>query len=324
MLNYELYKSVTAVPTAIIDDYLKIASGFSLKVLLCLLRNNDEMTVEELAETLAISTENVLESLAFWTELGVLVNERRQIQHYVNSPQENFVKEIAVSENKENLSKSQKKPKLSPEQISEKIEHSEGLRSVFDVAENYFQENLNAMQCNSLIWLHEELGFSPDSLMLLIDYCSDRCSEKGLSIKYIEKVAYDWYSKGILTPDEVKIEIARLKEYYSYASIVRRVFYLNVPLVKTQQEYAEKWRLAGFSEDILQLAYEITIEKIGKVNFKYINTILQKWSLNGLKNVNDVLTFNNSKSLVQVKNRQKQLALSKECSYDLTDILEKF
>jgi DnaD/phage-associated family protein len=318
MINPQLYQSVIAVPTAIIDDYIKLANGYSIKVLLYILRHNEQKSAEEIGEYLSISTENVQEALSFWTELGVITNERQAIIHTFNA------KETVTVGGEEDIiveSKSQKKPKLTPQEISEKINNSDGLKSVFEVAETYFQCKLNAMQCNSLIWLHEELNFSPESIMLLIDFCSERDK---LKWQYIETVAYDWWKKGILTPDLVKLEIARLKDFYEFSSVIRRLFFLNAPLTKSQKDFAEKWQTFGFSEDVLKFAYEITVEKTGKCPFKYIDTILEKWHQNEVKTLEDVAAFTKNSNFDKVNNRQKQQALSKQCSYDLNDVLEKF
>lgn len=48
-------------------------------------------------------------------------------------------------------------------------------------------------------------------------------------------------------------------------------------------------------DEILKLAYENAIERINKVNFKYINTTLLNWEKSGIKTPADLKKYNNKK-----------------------------
>ena len=77
-MNYSLnagdWNSVFAVPSSVVDKYIKIAGGNSLKLLLFLLRHGDESFSEkELKEALGFRLEGELEDAAqFWIKRGIV------------------------------------------------------------------------------------------------------------------------------------------------------------------------------------------------------------------------------------------------------------
>lgn len=296
-INPKLYASVFAVPGALVDEYLKTADGDSIKVILYILRNGN---AENVSKYLGISDERTDEILEFWQKMGVIGNADTPL----HTP------EIKA-----------KRPKLSPSEISEKINRHPQIKSVFDIAEGYFSTKLNAMQCNSLVWLSEEYGYVPETFALLIDFC---CQRDKLNWKYIETVAIDWAERNIKTVPEITAEVERLLAYYQYASVIRRLFFLNYPITSGQKVYAEKWQSRGYREDILKCAYEKTVENIGKTNFKYIDNILEDWYKLKLKTVTEVEKYYKQNPFNAAKYKQSKKVKSKPRSYDLDDVYALF
>ena len=51
-----------------------------------------------------------------------------------------------------------------------------------------------------------------------------------------------------------------------------------------QQEYIDGWQNAGFSPELIQLAYEKTRDKMDdKLKFDYLNGILRRWEKAGIR-----------------------------------------
>ena len=63
-------------------------------------------------------------------------------------------------------------------------------------------------------------------------------------------------------------------------------------MTTNQEEFVELWQKKGYSDEILKLAYENAIERINKVNFKYINTTLENWKKSGIKTLSDFKKYN--------------------------------
>ena len=73
-INFGGWESVFAVPTAIVDKGLKLASETQLKVLLYILRNSqNDLSDELVAKALSIHEEEVADSIDYWSEKGLFV-----------------------------------------------------------------------------------------------------------------------------------------------------------------------------------------------------------------------------------------------------------
>jgi DnaD/phage-associated family protein len=61
-----------------------------------------------------------------------------------------------------------------------------------------------------------------------------------------------------------------------------------------QKQYMDAWQTAGYSMELLQYAYELTIENTEKLNFKYLNAILENWQKQGITTVEQAKALSNS------------------------------
>ena len=61
-----------------------------------------------------------------------------------------------------------------------------------------------------------------------------------------------------------------------------KLFEMNRKPTSKQAVFLTKWSKDGYSDELLRLAYERTIESIDKLSFEYINGILQNWQEQGL------------------------------------------
>ena len=75
-INLGQWNSVFAVPSALVDKHIKLASEAQLKVILYLLRHSgEEITSESLTKALSISLQELDNAIDFWKERG-LITER--------------------------------------------------------------------------------------------------------------------------------------------------------------------------------------------------------------------------------------------------------
>ena len=82
-----------------------------------------------------------------------------------------------------------------------------------------------------------------------------------------------------------------------------------------EKKYAEKWvNEFCFNKDMLEMAYDICINKTSKINFKYINTILESWHKKGYKKPSDI---DEEKTTNKVENKKS------ESSFTIEDIMKK-
>ncbi|MDE7120578.1 MAG: DnaD domain protein, partial [Oscillospiraceae bacterium] len=165
---------------------------------------------------------------------------------------------------------------MSNRDITEMIRQSSVLQQLVLDSQNYFRRDPNAMQLRSLIWMHEYLGLQSTVILILLEYCNS--VQQIHSIQYIDKLAYSWWNDEILTEEDAQRQVAYLLEFHSYTNYIRRLFEMDAKPTSNQKELIERWQQEGYPEELLQYAYDLTVEGIGRVNFKYIDQILRDWS----------------------------------------------
>lgn len=72
-IDMGIYSGIFAVPTCVVDRYLKLADESALKVLLILLRYSDQdIDVGKISEKSGLSDVDVIDSLKFWIDQGLI------------------------------------------------------------------------------------------------------------------------------------------------------------------------------------------------------------------------------------------------------------
>ena len=303
-----------SVPSAVVDNLIRLAKENHLKVLLYLLRYPDkQFTVSQIASFLRMPEEQAEDALAFWSQVNILEekSEGTQLELFPSAPPpapkpaapavsvQDMPFSVPVPEPETKpVSAPAPKPEASPEQqqelrklklsqfglqeffttetISEMISSSPELRKLIRIAEEkYYQKAINQMQANSLVWMYAYLGMPAEVILILLKYCSET---EHLSQNYLNKVAAGWYEDEILTKEAAEKKVSELMEFYTYTNYICRVFELDARPTKNQKEYIELWQPMGFSEELLKYARDLSVEATGKVNFKYIHPILLEWN----------------------------------------------
>lgn len=283
-VNFGCWGNVFAVPTAVTDHFIRLASEIQLKVLLYLLRNTGQnVNTAKLADFFRITEDQAEEAVQFWVQANIL----QPLNGSPAKPQFDFAlfpvsaaeSEISSQPVQSKVQRGSKEIKLDPSEIAHSLEQSQELKDLFLCAEKQFGRLLNHMEQRSLIWIHSYLGMRSEVLLLLLGYC---VSIDKISMSYAESIAISWMEHDITTLAQADAEIKRLTAEHSYLSQIRKMFEMQHAPTTQQKKYIENWRTAGYSMELLKYAYEITLESIEKLNFKYINTILEKWAAQGI------------------------------------------
>lgn len=136
-----------------------------------------------------------------------------------------------------------------------------------------------------LIYIYDELGFSPELMEYLAEYCGNL---KKTNYSYMEAVAISWYKDNVTTVDEAKKHVGDLdkvtKICFKALGITGRV------PTENERKFMDKWsKEYKFTNSMIQLACERGIDKRpNSVNFKYIDGIIEDWHKKGLKTASDV------------------------------------
>lgn len=169
-------------------------------------------------------------------------------------------------------------------------------------AETYYNKPLSMPELEILIYIYDQLDFSPELIEYLMEYCITRGK---YSFRYAEAVAREWYKKGIDTVDKAK------EDSKAYNPLFRKVFKeLGIPRTSptnAESAFIDAWSDEfGFTEELITLACRKAIlSKPQSANFSYVNAILEKWHKNGVKSIQDVevLDQEHLKQMAEAQNR---------------------
>ncbi len=288
-----------AVPGAVVDHFIRLAGEKELKVLLCVLRRPEEnFTADSIAAYLHIDTEAAQEALDFWVQADVLRRGENTpaagfrfavpAQAPVQEASPASVTEPAAAETPSldispvSSQRSSREIKLDPSEIAAAVEGSQELSDLFSLAEKTLGKPLNHMEQRSLIWMCQYLNMPGSIILMLLEYC---VSIGKYSISYAESIAIRWQSEGITKLEDVESVLQQMAKEQGFISELRRRFEMKRSPTSKQKAFIDLWQKAGYSMELIQYAYEITVENIEKLDFKYINTILESWAVNGVKDV---------------------------------------
>ncbi len=286
--NSGIWGTMFGVPCIVADNFLKLATGDQIKVLLYILRHSGKScTDSEIAANTGLTPQQAGEAVMFWHQANVLVQDTpapvtgNSIMTPLAAPKsepdvQQPVRQTAVPEHQ--------RQNLSSSEIAELMKNSADIAELFKMAENILGI-LNHTRQNSLIWMFSYLGLKKEVIITLLAYCA---SIDKTNAGYIEKIAADWSENEINDLTAAQEEVSRLNESRNYISQIMRTFEMKRRPTSKQMEIISQWKNIGFNMDLIHYAYEKTIERIDKLSFEYINRILLSWRDSGFSTVQDV------------------------------------
>ncbi|MBR5515223.1 MAG: DnaD domain protein, partial [Clostridia bacterium] len=259
--NINYGNSVAVLPCEPVLSKLKDAGEVELKFLLAFICNESlqsdyEGNIDSLSKELSIDRADLDSALSFWRGTGI----------------------ITVSGNKQKEKKIAKHatlPSYTGEELSKIIDEN-GLATVIDECQRITGKIFNITEVNRIAALNSYLGMSAEHILLLFAYCSER---DNISLKYIEKTAYNLYDNGIDNLEKFEDYIKSEEEKRMLESKLRTLFgWGERSLTPSEKKHIAQWSNEfNYSLDIITEAYNITVEKTGKLALAYLSKILANW-----------------------------------------------
>lgn len=306
-------RTVFAVPTDVVDHFLKLASPDAVKVLLYVLRHGGTpLAGSEIAAELGIAEAQVEEAFLFWQQANILTTAQPTSGTPVHTAPEPPQPAPSPQATPKPTDAPQPFAQRSsagflpaPSELAARIEGEASVRTLFDLAERMFGRPVNPTEQRSLLWMRDYLGLETDVILMLLGYCGTIGKSH---VRYVEAIAVRWQEEGITTLSAAQEEVQRLTERKTFTAEVMRITDMKRKPVAKQQELIDSWKSKAFSLELIAYAYEKTILAIDKPSFPYMNTILERWAADGLTD----------RAAVDAAEARKPAA-SGEHSYDLEE-----
>lgn len=194
-----------------------------------------------------------------------------------------------ITDGKVLLRPSEETPHYTGEEIDRIFTEKTGMRSLIDECAKIAGKLFNPTEINKIVALSDYLRLSDEYILLLFSFCA---SEGKKSVAYIEKTAYGLVNDGIDTVEMLVRQIEKRREFRSLESRIRRLLGCgDRALTAKEKEYFEKWTGSdgwNFSFEMVEAAYETTVDTIGKKSMPYTDKILSGWNESGIRTLDAV------------------------------------
>ena len=185
------------------------------------------------------------------------------------------------------------RPNYTENDVFEAMDQDFDFRILYGEVQRLLGKSLNTEELKILLGFTRYLGFTPDVISVLVNYCRDRQRQKGInrapSLRMIEKEAYAWAEKGIDSLEEAAAYIQNQNQYNTRMAHIKHLLQIRGRrLTAAEERYAYQWSEMGFDDETILMAYERTCINTGGLKWPYMNSILKRWHEAGLHTAEQV------------------------------------
>lgn len=253
--------------------------------------------IEELARLTGCQVSAVREAISFWNGTGILATT------VAEPPAKRTVKADRALI-RDTI------PDYSGEELAALVEDEEGkLRHLIDSFQNILGKMLSRTEIEKLAALSDYLRLENEYLLLLAQHCV-RQNKK--SMAYIVRTAYGLFNDGIDDYPKLDAHIRHREKYQSVIGRIRRMLGIGErELTKKENAYINQW-IEEFAMpiEVIERAYQITIDSIKELSFDYMGKILENWHSAGATTIPAV------EELLEAHRRQRAEAAEKSAEPD--------
>lgn len=261
-INAAIFGNTFAVPSAVADKLLKIATHTQLKVLLYFMRNISEgIDPQKISDALSLPMGEVEDALVFWQQRDILIGE---------APKEPEQKTVIIN--------SQMPTRAD---VIKRGFEDERLMFLLREAQLKFGRNLKQNESSLLVSLYDDHGMDASVILLLLGYAA---REGKCNISFVKKTATQWLSQGVETVIDAERLIADAAKQSLAWSVVQNAFGIEKRNPSTKElEYSNLWiNEWKINADMLKAAYDACIDSKTKLNMPYVAKIIESWHKDGI------------------------------------------
>ena len=322
-INPASFSGIFPVPTAVVDENIRLASVVQLKVILYLLRHGgtNQVTVKDISDSLFLDTQDVADALLFWYERGIVIKDGDApapvVQSVSTKKEETKIEITPIKPKKEVQDIPISRP--SHEQIAVRCKECEDISVLFREAQTALGKTIGYDGQSTLLMIHDSYGLPVEVLLMLVEYCVS--VGKG-SFTYIAKAAKTWSEKEIDSIEKADEQIHLLRRCDGLWKKLCEMTGISTPRpTASQSSYLAHWsNELKFDIEMIYLAYEEMADHTDKISFPYINKVLQSWYDLGLKTAQQVEQAKEERTSAKTaKTAAKKKSSGYEASYDIDE-----
>jgi DnaD/phage-associated family protein len=244
-----------------------------------LCRMDLEAAKKSVGGRLSLSADEVGAAVAFWRGTGLIAFDDAEVSGAPGAPVEQKPQPLVIAD--------KGLPAYSGSELSEVLERRGELAALIDECQRVFGKIFNTKEVAVVAGLLDYLGLDGEYILLLLSHC---LSMEKKSLRYVEKMAITLHDEGIHDARILEERLHRIEVMASATGKIRTMFGISSrALTAKEKAMLENWLCTmQYGDDVLQRAYEITVDSIGKPSLPYANTILERWYAEGYRTIEDV------------------------------------
>ncbi len=176
------------------------------------------------------------------------------------------------------------KKTFSPE-LAAKAEEDSAFNDILFFTETYLGKTLSSREIESLIYIHDQLGFSAEVIQFLEEHL---VSKNIKNIQYFEEVAITWYNENVKTLEDAKRSATKHDPLYK--AVFNELGIRNRYPGSAEIAFMDSWQSElHFDITIIKEACKrCVLNKPTSINFSYIDGTLRNWYKDGVQSLKDI------------------------------------
>ena len=180
-------------------------------------------------------------------------------------------------------------PEYRTEDIVLRCSEDGAFSAVLQEAQTVLGHKLSTPDMKKLFGIYDYLALPPEVIMELLHYCMSISESRLPSMRFIEREAYSWANREILTLEQAEEYISRSKQHREETmKLAGELGIRGRQLSPTEKKYIGAWLDMGFTLDVILLAFDRTVTNTGGLKWSYMNKILSNWKEKGFNTVAEI------------------------------------
>lgn len=255
-----------------VDMLIRAGDGVAALIYLYAVRTGGALSVSQAAKIFCRNEKDIGASMELLNRLGLL--------KYDDTPPPIRKEEL---------------PEYTADDIKRELQNGSVFHSLVQEVQRSIGKILTSDDLMKLFGIYDSLGLPPEVILHLVTYCIDENKRRYgpgrvPTMRYIEKAAFTWEREGIMTLEEAELYLKKLEAKRHLEYDMKKVLQIkDRELSQSEKKYVDGWLSLGFSPEAVELAYDRTLLKTGRLAWSYMDSIIGSWHQKGLHTPDDIL-----------------------------------
>ncbi|MBR6769095.1 MAG: DnaD domain protein [Clostridia bacterium] len=312
----EYGRGVVALPEAVLS-YIDKASPLALRLFLLLVSDRslrENFSLADAAKDFAVTPQEMEQALNFWVNAGLISFSSDEVKEEKRTAKKPKLSVSAkTAENGESVTVvTSGMPNYTGKEIEAMMQGDESLALLVEECQRIAGKMFGVHEITRLLGMADYLRFDHDSILLLFAYAGKigKCS-----VAYVEKMATSLVNEGITSYGEVEAYLSAKEKQHTLEGIVRKLAGVSQRAFSAKEKkFLAKWGELAFSESLLTLAYEVTVDNTGAFSFPYMNKVLLNWHEAGYTTAEEV-----NAAIASYREKKEE---TRDSSFDVDEFFE--